>query len=71
MVQRVVVVSVRGGIAETVYRPDDIDVLFIDLDDAADDPWVAQLFVDALRQSGVADAAVAELCETLQTLATP
>ncbi len=59
MPQRVVVVSVRGGVAETIYRPEDIDVLFVDLDDAVDDPWVAQLFLDALRQSGIVDAAVA------------
>ncbi len=71
MPQRVVVVSVRGGIAETVSRPANIDVLFVDLDDAADDPWVAQLFLDALRQSGVVDAAVVELCATLQTLTEP
>jgi len=71
MPQRVVVVSVRGGIAETIYRPAGIDVLFVDLDDAVDDPWIAQLFLDALRQSVVADAAVAELCATLQTLAEP
>lgn len=71
MPHSVVVVSVRGGIAETIYQPGDIDVLYVDLDDAADDPWVAQLFLDALRQSGVADAAVAELCTTLQTLAEP
>lgn len=71
MSERVVIVSVRGVIAETIYRPADIDVLFVDLDDAADDPWVAQLFLDALRQSGVADTAVAELCTMLQTFAEP